>query len=434
MSETLLAKKSERLLSLDVFRGMTIAGMILVNHPGSWGKVWKPLGHAPWNGWTPTDLIFPFFLFIVGVAMTFSFDKRMAKGQSRLRLFEHVVRRAVILICLGLTMYALPDVRLAAPYIILIIALSFLYADEPPFGWGQTQGAQIRKVLGWALLAIAIAYFFVDFGHFDEKKLRVPGVLQRIGLVYFLASIIVLTCGLKGRIAWAAGLTLFYWVLIKLSPTSFEGVELPAERVAHSINEWIDIKLLGAHLYSERPDPEGLLSSLPAVATTLCGVLTGMWLLSSRDRWEKAAGLFFGGAVAMTFALVFIDPCFPINKKIWSSSYVIFMAGLSLQFLGFCYVLIDIKGYKKWSQPFMVFGTNAILVFFAAHLCSKMMGRIRWELADGSITSLKGWIYSNFFLSWMSEWNASLAYAIIYTSLWLLILIPLYRKKIFLKI
>jgi predicted acyltransferase len=200
------------------------------------------------------------------------------------------------------------------------------------------------------------------------------------------------------------------------------------------INEWIDVKLLGVHLYSERPDPEGLLSTIPSIATTLCGVLTGMWLQSSRDKWEKAAGMFFAGAVAMAGALMFIEPCFPINKKIWSSSYVEFTAGLALQFLAFCYVLIDIKGFKKWAMPFLVFGTNAILVYFCAHVFSKTMGRIRWETAEGVTMSVYKWVYLNVWASWLGEWWGSVAFAVSYTALWCLILIPLYRKKIFLKV
>ncbi len=430
--ESLLAPKKERLVSLDVFRGITIAGMILVNHPGSWGQIYKPLGHAEWNGWTPTDLIFPFFLFIVGVAMTFSFDRRIAKGQSRMRLFEHVARRAIILVMLGLTMYGFPDIQLIGPFVLVIVGLWFLFAHEPPFGMGTTPRERNFKIIAWTLLIAALVYFIVDFRHFQETNLRVPGVLQRIGVAYFFASVVVLTCGLRGRIFWTAALILGYWAIIRLIPAP-AGVELPAERQAHLLNEWIDVKLLGGHIYRERPDPEGILSTLPAIATTLAGVLTGMWLHSNRSPVERLTGLFVAANAAMVVGLC-MDPFFPINKKIWSSSYVVFTAGLGLHFLAMCYWLIDIKGWQKWSKPFVVFGTNAILVFFAAHLTSKMMGRLRWELADGTTTSLYSWIYRNLFASWAGPLNGSLAFAITYVLLWLVILIPLYRKRIFLKI
>lgn len=432
MSESLLAPKSERMISLDVFRGITIAGMILVNHPGSWGQIYGPLGHAPWNGWTPTDLIFPFFLFITGVAMTLSFDRRVAKGQSRLRLFEHVARRALLLILLGLTMYGFPDFRLITPFVVMIVGVSLLYKDEPPFSLGADGRARAIKAASWALIAFAIAWFALDFEYFQESKLRVPGVLQRIGVCYFFASLIVLTHGLWGRAAWAIGLILGYWAILRFVPAP-AGVELPPERAAHALNEWLDVKLLGSHIYHERPDPEGLLSTLPAIATTLLGTLTGAWMKARREPMEKTAGLFFAANVLLVIGLC-MDYGFPINKKIWSSSYVVFTAGMALHFLAMCYWLIDIKGVKRWAMPFLVFGTNAILVFFSAHMVSRILGRWKFTLEDQTTITAYAWIYKNLFASWAGPLNGSLAFALTYTALWLLLLIPLYRKRIFLKI
>jgi len=458
MGEKLTTVKSERLISLDVFRGITIAGMILVNHPGTWSHKYGPLGHAAWNGWTSTDLVFPFFLFMVGVAMTFSFDRRLAQGQSRVRLFEQVVRRTIILYLIGLIMYGFPDWRLIGPYVLVIVGLGFLFSDEPPIGWGKTGAQKARKGVAWLLLAGAVLYFAFDFDYFNQSHLRVVGVLQRIALCYFFASIIVMFCGVRGRVIWTAACLIGYWAIVKMVQPPAEFIEMiraaeealaqnpdawkTDEAVAmyrNSINvlhnrpsgllgDWIDIKLLGLHLYRERPDPEGLLSTLPSIATTLLGILTGNWLHTSRGKLEKLGGLFFMANVLLFVGLC-IDYWFPINKKIWTSSYVLFTAGMALHFLGMCFWLIDVKGYKKWSSPFLVFGTNAIVVFFAAHLLSKMMGR--WKVGDISVYS---WIYQNLFASWADPLNASLLFAIAYVTFWLLVMIPLYRKRIFIKI
>jgi predicted acyltransferase len=432
MSDATPVAKSERLVSLDVFRGITIAGMILVNNPGSWSHVYSPLEHATWHGCTPTDLVFPFFLFIVGVAMTFSFRRRLERGTSRALLLAQVIRRTIILFLLGLIMYGFPDFRLIGPYISVIVGLVLLYADEPVFGWGPTGPARARKIAAGVLLIGGVIYFAADFGHFQETSLRVPGVLQRIAVCYFLASIIMLTCGVWGRAAWALALIVGYWLIVKC-------VSPPADYVAHVtgseglLHDWIDVKLLGRHLYHERPDPEGLLSTLPAIATTLLGVLTGHWLLSARDRRDKVVGLFVLANVALVAGLC-MNYGFPLNKKIWSSSYVVFTAGLALHFLAMCYWLIDVRGYKLWAWPFVVFGTNAIVVYVASSLVAKVMYRCEVTAADGTVVSFKTWVYEHLFATWAAPTNASLLYAVTYIVIWCLLLVPLYRRRIFIRI
>jgi len=461
MGEKFLAEKSQRLISLDVFRGITIAGMILVNNPGSWGPGlrYAPLEHANWNGWTPTDLIFPFFLFIVGVAMTFSFDKRIAMGQSRLRLFEHVLRRTFIIFLLGLILTGFPRWRLIFPFIGFIVGLGFLFADEPPLSFGKTVQEQVKKIIAWILLVGSIIYFIVDFNYFQTSTplIRIPGVLQRIALCYLFTAIIIFFAKVRGRIIWTVALIVIYWLIMKLfsAPLDYR------PEIAHPegmLNDWIDAKIFGAHVYGERPDPEGLLSTIPAIATTLLGVLCGNWLNSSRENRDKLLGLFFMGNV-----LLFIGICmhqgFPINKKNWSSSYVVFTAGMALQFLGMCFYLIDIKSIKKWSYSFLVFGVNPIFLFFASGIVARMMARIKIPLEGcqysfieliyknlaasvGIISPLdiqnsinsKEWIFRNIFMSWLSPINASLLFAITYIFIWLLIMIPMYKKKLFIKI
>jgi predicted acyltransferase len=423
---------SDRLVSLDVFRGITIAGMILVNNPGSWAHVYGPLRHAKWNGCTPTDLVFPFFLFIVGVAMAFSFDKRLGRGQSRVRLFEHVVRRTIILFLLGLILAGFPRWRLIGPYILVIVGLGLLFMDEPPLGLPSALRGRFRKGIAALLLAGGVAYFALDFGHFQAEQLRVPGVLQRIAVCYLFASIIMMVYGVRGRALIALACIVVYWVVVKnvTAPADYAVAGVPPDGLLH---DWIDARVIGPHVYSERPDPEGILSTLPALATTLLGVLAGTWLCGDHGKDRKAIGLFFAANVALVAGLC-MDHWFGINKKVWTSSYVVYTAGLAMHFLAMCYFVIDIKKYQRWCRPFVIFGTNAIVVYFASSITAKIIGRlVTVTTGDGELT-LKQWIYQNLCVSWAGELNGSLVFALGYIVFWCLLLIPLYRARIFVKI
>lgn len=461
--------RPERLASLDVFRGITIAGMILVNNPGRGGEasIYGPLRHAPWHGWTPTDLVFPSFLFIVGVALTFSFDKRLASGFSRFRLFEQVVRRTIILICLGLILQSFPRWRLMAPYIGMVAGLGFLFADEPPLGWPGGGMARLRKVVGWMLAIGAVVYFALDFNHFQTSLplLRVPGVLQRIGLCYFFASVIVLYSGVRGRVIWTVVLLLGYWAIVAWVQAPVANPDLVQSRPEGLLHDWLDLKLIGLHVYSERPDPEGLLSTIPAIATTLLGVLAGNWLHGYRDRNEKTIGLFFA-ANLLLFAGLWMNRSFPINKKIWTSSYVLLAGGIAMNALAMCYWLVDVKGRRRWAWPFLVFGTNAIAVFFASGILGRLIG-VTWTLPvddsgrlapmgglwhtltiwfnavfgpagavtwPGKAIPLKTWLFQTCFESWAAPKAASLLFALTYVLIWLILMMPLYRRRIFIKV
>ncbi|MDZ7260848.1 MAG: DUF5009 domain-containing protein [candidate division KSB1 bacterium] len=364
-----------RLLSLDAFRGLTIAGMILVNNPGTWSAVYPPLRHAAWHGWTPTDLIFPFFLFIVGVAMTFSFAHRLARGDSKTKLYLKVIRRTLIIFGLGL--------------------------------------------------------FLNGFPYFNLSTIRIPGVLQRIALCYFFASIVTLEMRIKGQAIIAAFLLILYWVLMKLVPVPGYGAGVlePEGNLA----AYIDNALLHGHLWKPTWDPEGLLSTLPAISTTLLGVLTGHWLHSSRSPIEKAAGLLVMGNFGLVVGVI-LDICFPINKYLWTSSYVVFMAGMALNFLGVCYWLIDVKGYQRWATPFLIYGTNAIAVYVLSSLVAEIMTTWKVTGADGSEMQLKTYLFEKLFASWASPINASLFFALTYVLIWLGLMALLYRKRIFIKI
>ena len=367
--------KTDRLASLDVFRGITIAGMILVNNPGNWSFVYAPLRHAKWHGWTPTDLIFPFFLFIVGVSITFSFSKKIKNGAISSALYSKILRRAILL--------------------------------------------------------FAVGYFLRVFPSFNFESIRIPGVLHRIALCYLFASLLFLKVRPKGRVAFTLFLLAGYWAVMKLVPVpgygagvlDFEG----------NLCSFIDMKLLAGHLYKATFDPEGILSTFPAVATALLGTLTGDWLLSKRGQRSKVLGLFAAGII-FVFLGLFLHPLFPINKQLWTSTFVIFTAGAALIVLGLCYGINDILGQKKWAYPFLVFGTNAIAVYVGSTLMVKLVALIHVSVQGGEAMLLRSFIYNKLLVPWTGPLNGSLLYPIILLLIWFAILFPLYRKKIFIKI
>lgn len=367
-----------RLLSLDVFRGITIAGMVLVNNPGTWGAIYSPLKHAEWHGWTPTDLIFPFFLFIVGVAIPLAFARRLEESGSQCDLYLKIIRRSLIIFALGI--------------------------------------------------------FLAGFPFFDFANLRIPGVLQRIAVCYFVASLIFLKTTWRTQLIIGFVLLLIYWGMMKLIPVPGFGVgDLGKEG---NLAAYIDRTVLGlSHIWKQAKvfDPEGILSTVPAITTTISGMLTGTWIRSGRSQIEKVAGIFFAGAICVAIGWSW-NLLFPINKSLWTSSYVMFTTGIALQFLGFCYWLVDVKEYKKWAKPFVIFGVNALALFVFSGLLSRIFSLIKTTRMNGNQGNLQTWIFEHLFLSWASPINASLAYALTYILFWLLLMWLLYRKRIYIKV
>jgi len=367
-----MATTTSRIVSLDVFRGITIAGMTIVNNPGSWEHIYWPLEHAQWHGWTPTDLVFPFFLFIVGVAIPLAFSKQLESGKNRRDLYIKIIKRTLIIFALGV--------------------------------------------------------FLNGFPYFNLSTLRIPGVLQRIAVCYFFASVIFLNTKWKTQVAIAVGLLLLYWALMMLIPApGFAVGDLTKEG---SLASFVDRIVFGKHVWAQAKvyDPEGILSTIPAVVTTLLGVLTGQWLRSEKQRYEKVAGMFVAGAVCLAIGWAW-NAWFPINKALWTSSYVLFTGGLALQFLALCYWVIDINGYRRWAKPFEVFGMNAIALYVGSGLMADLLGLIK----IGS-DPLQSWIYENLFASWASPINASLAFAIAFVLFWLGVMWILYRRRIFISV
>ena len=368
----------ERLTSLDAFRGATIAGMILVNNPGSWSHVYPPLLHAPWHGWTPTDLIFPYFLFIMGVAIPFSFRSRLERGADRRALSRHVLRRSAIIFGLGLLLAAFPTFT------------------------------------GW-------------------DTIRIMGVLQRIAVVYVVAAPLYLWVGARGRIVTTAALLLVYWALMTLvaPPGGVAGDLTPDGNLA----AWLDRTLLGQeHLWRDDPwDPEGLLSSLPAVATALLGIFAGEWLQRHRESRARLREL-WGASVALIVLGLAWGELFPINKNLWTSSYTVFTAGTAGLVLAAFYWSIDLRGWRRWARPFTVYGMNAIAVFVGSGLLVKTLLRIRIPTGPDEATSAYAWLYRTLFVPWAGDLNGSLCFALGNVLLWLMVAWFLDRRSIYIKI
>jgi len=371
---------SPRLDSLDVFRGLAIAAMILVSTPGTWNAVYTPLDHAIWNGWTLTDLVFPFLLFAMGAAVPFALARRRgtARGVGR-----HIVRRALILFALGLVLNA---IEAATPM------------------------------------------------HWDT--FRIPGVLQRIAIVFLAVAWLTEHGSLRVQIAAVVAALVGYWAALTLIPVPGigTGVLTPEGNLA----SYIDRLLLGRHLLNPEHrlnpyfDPEGLLSTLPAIATAMGGVFAGDWLKERRQPhhslWLLAAGL---GAMLAGLAW---GRVFPINKNLWSSSFALFSAGLAAQALALFHWLVDVRGWRAWSTPLAAYGRNPLAAYFLSVGFDSVLTRVT---VTGS-GSLKGIVYRSAFVPWLRPCcgpeAASLGYAIAYVALWGVILGELYRRRVFIRI
>lgn len=372
-----------RLKSLDVFRGIAIASMILVNNPGSWKHIYWPLEHAEWHGCTPTDLVFPFFLFIVGCAMSFSLSKYTETTKIETNIYWRIARRAAILFGLGLLLNTLS------------IALDVLLNGAPMENFG---------------------------------KIRIMGVLQRIGLAYFISAIAILNLSPRDRKLLAIALLFGYWGL--LTVFGLRGYELTPEG---NLGGYVDRLILGSqHLYKGGPfDPEGLLSTLPAVVTVLSGYFTGEWLRVQPIKTRTSINLAICGLCCVVVGHLW-GFLFPINKQLWTSSYVVFTAGWALLLLAACYETIEVRNWK-WGRPFEIMGLNAIFLFVASGIVARLLLKTHIGSGENAPTTYT-WIYENLFLPWAGPLNGSLAFAVTAVLFWWLILYGMYRRGWQLKI
>jgi len=388
----------DRMISLDVFRGLTVGLMILVNNPGSWSHIYGPLRHASWHGWTPTDLVFPFFLFIVGVAMALSFGKRMDAGEDLSDLKKKVWSRGAIIIGLGLFLNGFP--------------------------FNIPVNAQM-----------AADFEFMDiFRRF--ATLRYWGVLQRIGLCYLIAGLIILYFPrTRDRILAVGGLVLIYEFFMRVPLV--DGWGAGSFELQDNFIRYFDMLIFGeAHLYGGTGvpfDPEGFLSSLPAVLTTMSGFWLGEYLRKPIDHQEKLSNLSVIGIMLFVFGSL-MGLVEPINKQLWTVSYVIVMAGLAVMMVVVSSYIIDVKKLDFWIKPAIVFGSNALVVFVGSGIIGRLMYMMKTTNSAGEIVSIKSAMYEGFFVPLAGNLNGSLLFALTNIAFWLAILWYLYHKKIFIKI
>lgn len=391
---------NQRFYSLDVFRGATVAFMILVNNPGSWSYIYRPLEHAPWSGCTPTDLVFPFFLFAVGNALAFVLPKMETKGTNA--FLGKVFRRTLLIFGIGLFLNWFPFIKWSGDHLVWKA-----WADP------VQPGAEATGI-------------------------RILGVLQRIALTYCFASLILYF----GKIRWAfvtgAVLLLGYWVLCSVlgdlpDPYSLTGY----------FGTRVDKAVLGvAHMYKGEGlafDPEGLASTLPAIVQVIFGYMVGNYILQKGKTFEMVSGLFVVGCV-LAFTGYCWDMVFPINKKIWSSSFVVYTSGMAILVLSVLLYVIELRGHRgAWSRFFDVFGKNALFIFMVSGILPRLYGLVHIPHgvdANGvpRYQGLNGWMYDHIFAPAFGALNGSLLYAIFHIILFWAICYQLDRKKIFIKV
>jgi predicted acyltransferase len=382
-----------RLVSLDVFRGVVIAGMILVTDPGTYSYVYSPLRHAEWMGATTTDMIFPAFLFMAGLSIPLSFASQIKRGASRAMLVQRLLRRSLVLVILGLVLNGFPDYHL--------------------------------------------------------HTLRIPGILQRIAICYLCSGALYLLAagpreliektGISRRMVLIAvvafGLLAVYWALLKLAPVP--GIGAGHLDTFGSLPAYIDRRVFGiSHLWiwgltpgkGVTYDPEGLLSTLPAMFSTLAGIVAGEWMRSGRPGRIRALGLAVAGC-ALGISGLLLSPLLPLNKRIWTSTFALLSTGVSVVVFAAIYAVVDLAGFRRGLLAAKVLGTNAILAFTISTIITILFDRIHLH----GLT-MHEWIYQTVFASWLPPYPSSLAYAIVIVLLNILLLYPLYQKRLFVRV
>jgi predicted acyltransferase len=381
-------REETRLASLDAFRGFAIAAMILVNNPGDWDHVHPPLLHAEWNGWTFTDLVFPFFLFIAGVSMGFSTGRSARDGADRPKILARLARRAAVIFLVGLVLNLFPG--------------------------------------------------------FDLATVRIPGVLQRIALCLLVAAPFVVLGGARAVLAAIAGLLVAYTVALLLVPVP-DATGLVAAGVlepGRDFGAWIDRQVFGAHLWSKSRtwDPEGLASTLPAAASLLFGVLAGKWIVTDRMPVAKTAGLFVAGMAALAIGLILDRVLMPINKNLWTPTYCLFMTGASLVAFAAFHAALDARPHAAVTRlsraallPLSIFGMNALFLFALSGFIARVLGFARVVVEAGESVTLKAWLYAPIASQPIAAENASLAFALAFDAAMFAVAWGMWRMRWFVK-
>jgi predicted acyltransferase len=380
-----MGESKERLVSLDAFRGFTIAAMVLVNNPGDWSNLYSQLEHAKWNGWTFTDCIFPFFLFITGVSMSLSLGRLAAAGADKPRLLAKLARRAMLIFLIGFLLNYLP--------------------------------------------------------YFNLEKVRILGVLQRIAICTLLSAPVVVYCGWRATLAVIAVLFTLYSVLMLAVPVP--GIGAGILEPGQDVGAWIDRMVLGKHTWvqSKTWDPEGLVSTIPAVCSQLFGVLAGRWLRTSVPRTEQTVWMLLSGLLFVWIGAILDTILMPINKSLWTPSFCVLMTGWALIVFSAFYWLLDVNPYAavrgaaaRWTRPFVIYGMNALFVFALSGFLAKMFGYIKFDQPDGTKASLGKLLYAPVKALPIGPVNTSLLYALLFNLLMFGLAWLMWRKKWFVKV
>ena len=387
---------------------MTVAGMLLVNNPGTWSAIYPPLAHASWHGWTPTDLIFPFFLFIVGITTQLSITARRERGDDESAIRRQILKRGALIFLFG-----------------------FLVNGFPYFTWGAMAGNPdptflervVDRLLNW----------------------RIMGVLQRIGIAYIISALIATRATLRTQVITTAAILFGYWFVMTALPVpgsnGTPGALLldrgPTTMAAYFDRVFLDWSRfgLGNHLWSSSRtwDPEGILSTAGAVGTALLGNLAGRWIGQPRTLIDRVAGLFAAGALAMMLGLMW-NWSFPINKSLWTSSYVLFTGGVAAVSLATIVWLVDVNNWRWWTKPFVVYGVNPMIAFVGSGIMARLIYSILQVDYDGQRIALQAFIYKTMYASWLTPHNASLAFALTFVAFWYVVLLILYRRNVLLRV
>jgi predicted acyltransferase len=420
----------DRLISLDVFRGLTILLMTVVNNPGSWETVYPPLLHSEWHGCTPTDLVFPFFIFIMGVAISFAMPSKTYDSTT----FNKILTRSLRMICLGIFFNFFGKIQLFGLEGIPLVIGRLLITALVGYALMGNFNAKLKTYLAVSIFAL---YLILAYSGIEAYKIvRLPGVLQRIGIVYFIASLLYLKTTQKTQLWIAISILLGYWAIITLIPApSFEITNLEK---GTNLAAWVDNLLLKGHMWevTNTWDPEGILSTIPAIATGIIGLLIGQLLNSPLLKLEKAKKMAVI-AIALIATGQLWNLIFPINKALWTSSYVLYTAGMATLVLAILYYCIDIADYKKGTKLFLIWGVNPMIVFFLSEIIPQAMVMISFpnpKIPNEPINLLNYCYAYGIQPLFNNAMTASLVFALLYVGLWSILLAYFYKNKMYFKV
>jgi len=420
----------KRLISLDVFRGFTVLLMTLVNNPGSWTFVYPQLEHATWNGCTIADLVFPFFIFIVGVSIPFAIpDKDDNKD-----IFTKIVVRSLRIFCLGLALNFFTWINFFESDGFLNLVVKMIFSFGVFYALIGNFTLTTKKYVVFLILGLFL--ILALSGLEDFKTTRLMGVLQRIGIVYFFTAFLYLKTRKTIQIVVLIVLLLGYWILLTKIPVP--GVGYANLDIGTNLASWLDSILLKNHMYIETKtwDPEGILSTIPSIASCIVGLLIGQLIHFKISKVVIVRNLFFIGLFLLVIG-VFWDIFFPINKSIWTSSFVIFTSGIASIILAILYLLIEVLNVKSWTKPFLYWGINPILVFYFSGLIPRILAKIKFNdpVTVDKIINLQQYLYKyGIEIYFENPYFASLIGAIVYIIIWFFILAILYKNKIIIKV